>query len=63
MNSRVLPIPFYSDPADMLEKAEAGDVFRAKGCAACAWQSDEHKSPCIKKMRPGRHWCRGFEEK
>lgn len=60
--SRPLPRYLYQDPEKTLSRFEAGTVYQQRGCSACSWFDPERDRPCIKKMSPGKHWCRGFEE-
>ena len=60
-----LPRPFYGDPFAVLARERVAVEHRAQGCSACAWFdfSPADGQPCRKRLNPGRHWCRGFEER
>jgi len=60
--SNAMPYYMYRDPAETLSRFEASTVYQKEGCSACRWVDMSNINPCIKKLSPGKHWCRGFEE-
>jgi len=63
MSSGALPAGFYGDPMRVLVRNDARRLYQAQGCKACAHHDTEDLHPCTKRLLPGRHWCRGFDEK
>jgi len=61
--SGAMPVRFYGNPELTLSREEAMEVYRKQGCAACMhWDMTRPGDPCSKQLRPGRRWCKGFEE-
>lgn len=62
--AEVLPQYFYGDPANVVDRIQRGDVYRNLRCMGCRhWDMDKAPDPCGLKMKPGRHWCKGFDER
>jgi hypothetical protein len=59
----LLPTYFYGDPADVLERQQRFDVYRDKRCLGCSnWDVTREQDPCRLRLRPGKNWCKGFDE-
>lgn len=62
--AEVLPKYYYGDPADVLEREQRFDVYREQRCTGCShWDMSHEPDPCRLQLIPGKHWCKGFEER